>query len=200
MKTIFAKTNAGRLLAFDNSQGLPAAMKDMLRRVDGKTTRRQLLVNPGDKDVLDELIQRDWVQVVSAPWRNSTYASEASALGEPEDSLAAVDTQFDTQAASFFDATGLGTDQFAPTEAAGLDGNMAASNSLKIELAKLLMSDFVTAHLPEYLDVTLSEIMALQTKADLLCMLSAYIDLAHRKGKPGQLHIQQLLLAVADSD
>lgn len=201
MKTIYAKTNAGRLLAFDNSQQLPAAMKNMLRRVDGKTTRQQLLVKPGDTDVLEELIQRQWVQVVSAAWRNSTYASGhgsefTSDFGETQNPP----TELDTLTNSFVDTFGSGGDQFASTEAASLDGDVAVSSSLKIESAKLLMSDFVTTHLPEYLDITLTEIMALRTKADLLCMLGAYIDMAHRKGKPGQQHIQQLLLTVADNE
>ena len=199
--TIYAKTNAGRLLAFDKSQSLPTAMKDLLRRVDGKTTRQQLLVKPGDKDVLDELIQRQWVQVVPAGWRNSTYAS---GYGDTQDPLDVLDTQSDTTADTTTDTVAgnlqLDADQFASTEAAGLDGDVAVISSLKIESAKLLMSDFVATHMPEYVDVTMSEILALQTKADLLCMLSAYIDLAHRKGKPGQLHIQQVLATVADSD
>ena len=173
--TIYAKTNAGRLLAYDNTLDVPPALRDFLRRVDGKTGLQQLMVKPGDRGLLDELITRDLVRVASAPWRNSAYVSSHA------DSAAPPAPQFDA------------------TEPAGL-GHEPIVSSVKIGPAKALMSDFVSSHMPEYAYSTMIEIEALKNKADLLCMLSGYIDLVQRTGKPGQQHVQQLLLAVAGSD
>ncbi len=173
--TIYAKTNAGRLLAFDNSQNMPTELRNLLRRVDGKTQQRELLTTPGDAYWLQELTARELVQIVSTPWRNSAYASS-----QP-DSAAPHKPQFDA------------------AEPAGL-GNGLTSSDVKIAPAKALMSDFVSAYVPEFAHATLLEIEALKSKADLLCMLSGYIDLVQRTGKRGQQHVQQLLLAVASSD
>lgn len=174
--TIYAKTNAGRLLAYDNTLGVPPALRDLLRRVDGKTGHQHLLVKPGDQGLLEELIARDLVQVVSAPWRNSAYVSSHADSAAPH------------------------APQFDATEPARLGDELRVSSSLKIEPAKALMRDFVRTYMPEYADDTMVEITALRNKADLLCMLSGYIDLVQRTGKPGQQHVQQLLLAVVDSD
>lgn len=187
--TIYAKTNAGRLLAFDNSQALPAAMREFLRRVDGKTTRQQLLSHPGDKDMLEELLQRQWVQVVSAPWRNSTYSSSQTG---------ADDAYVDTSSGALESESDI--EQFAPTEAAGLDSESDVSSSLNIRDAKLLMCDFVASHMPEHYEALVNDILEFRDRADLLTMLNPYIDLANSKGKLGQQHVQQLLAMVAGSE
>ncbi len=166
--TIYAKTNPGRLLAFDQAQDVPANWRDMLRRVDGKTRQEQLLLAPGDEALLQVLAQRGLIQVVSTPWRNSISDSRSQA----------------------FDSS-LSPDQ-------GVASN--TSHSAKIDSVIALMILFIQTSLPEYADSTLREITALNNKAELLCMLTGYIDLANRAGKVGQKHVQQLLLELAKTN
>lgn len=187
--TIYAKTNKGRLLAFDNSHGLPAATKEFLRRIDGKTALEQLLVHPGDEDLLDDFIRRQWVQAVSTPWRISTYSSSQNDLNDADGPNSGRSHAFESDA-----------EQFESTEAAALQSEPEVSGNLRISDAKVLMRDFVVGQMPEHYDAVINDIQALRNKADLLCMLSPYIDKAHRKGKLGQQHIQQLLATVADSN
>lgn len=163
--TVYARTNAGRLMAFDTAPGIPAPLKDLLRRVDGKTRQAQLMRNPGDESLLQHLVQKGLVQVVSALWRSSMPTSE-----------------------------------FVAAQPISLAAMVAPPDDTKIVAVKALMGQFVQACLPQYAGATLPEIAALKSKAELLCMLTGYIDLANRAGRDGQKHVQQLLLELAHTD
>lgn len=75
--TVYSKTNAGRLLAFEQKPSISQALKDMLRRVDGKTARYQLTIYAGDDELFEELCARQLVQVTTEPWRHSSAQSAA---------------------------------------------------------------------------------------------------------------------------
>lgn len=70
--TVYSKTNAGRLLAFEQKPGSAGAMRDLLKRVDGKTTYQQLIKSPSDAELFAQLCQQELVQVAPEPWRNSS--------------------------------------------------------------------------------------------------------------------------------
>lgn len=75
--TAYSKTNAERLLAFEPKPGIATAMRELLKRVDGKTSSQQLVNLTGEAELFAELWKRDPVKAVPQAWRNSAASSYA---------------------------------------------------------------------------------------------------------------------------
>jgi len=187
--TVYSKTNAGRLLAFGQKPGMSHELRDLLKRVDGKTPCQQLFRLPGDAERFAELCKQQLVQIAPGPWRNSSVLP-ASLYVEPENTLrpdAATSAQDDPVKKSEPHLSLVGS----------LDND--GQNS-KIKAIQVMMVGFIQAHLPEHADVTLPEIKALASEAHLLCMLSGYVNFINPTGRAGQQHIQELLLTLAGEE
>lgn len=173
--TIYSKTNAGRLLAFEQKPSVSLALRDLLRRVDGKTSSAQLITQPGDAELFEELCVRQLVRVATEPWRNSAHPTPSVS---PSVSAA---------------------DDHGPrlSLVSKLDSPKADT---KIDAVKALMSEFIQVRMPEHVNGTLGEIDALQSETQLLCMLSGYINLINSTGLTGQRHVQELLLILTRAE
>jgi len=177
--TVYSKTNTGRLLAFDQKPSVPQAMRDLLRRVDGKTPYHQLISQPGDAELFEELCQRQLVQIATEPWRNGSTANTSPVPS------------------SSWRAAGNGPEELLLRLVGKPDDPRYGS---KLETVKALMSSFVQTHLPTHADATLAEIRALTSEAELLCMFNGYINLVNPAGQAGQAHVQDLLLAISGDE
>lgn len=178
---VYSKTNTGRLRAFEQKPSLSLALRDLLRRVDGKTHHLQLMTQPTDTALLDELLRRQLVQIAPEPWRSSSAFSQA-----PE--------QSSEQAANVQDSGGR---LRLVADAAGLRTAQVRSN---LEAAKALMCEFIQVVQPLHTQATINEITAIASEAQLLCMLDGYIHLVNQNGQAGQKHVQAVLLALAGGD
>jgi hypothetical protein len=184
--TVYSKTNAGRLLAFDQKPGMARVLRDLLRKVDGKTSYQELVSLPEEVELFAELYQRGLVQIAPEPWRNSSAVSAFS------DSTANKDACLDAQAGQRIDV-----DKKVEPHLTLVVKPDNTLNISKMNAIKSLMSDFIQYQLPKHAATTLPEINALTNEAQLLCMLSGYINLIDPVGKAGQAHIQNLLLILA---
>ena len=187
--TVYSKTNAGRLLAFEQKPGVPEPLRDMLRRVDGKTPYQQLVSRGNDAELFEELFRRKLIQIAPEAWRNSAV------LDSGTDSVLA-------NSMCSLPATSQHADNAKPDEShlSLVAAPGSHRNFSKIETIKAQMVGFVRAELPEHADATFAEIDALTNEAQLLCMLNGYINLVNPSGKAGQVHVQQLLLTLAEED
>lgn len=176
LNAVYSKTNAGRMLAFEQKPTIAPALRDLLRRVDGKTPYQLLIQQPGDAELFDGLEQYKLIQVAKEAWRNSSFM-------QPLDDF--------THAASV-----------SPTAPAAMQDDIAKPSrprSCNLPAVKALMTGFVQSKLPEHAESTLDEIMTLSSDAQLLCMLDGYIHLVSRAGKAGQQHVKELLLTMEAS-
>lgn len=176
LNAVFSKTNAGRMLAFEQKPTIAPALRDLLRRVDGKTPYQLLIKQSGDAELFDELERYKLIQVAKEAWRNSSLMQPLEVL---------------THATSV-----------RPTVPVALQDTSAKPSrprSSNLPAVKELMTLFVQAELPEHAEATLDEIMTLNSDAQLLCMLDGYIHLVSRAGKAGQQHVKELLLTMEAS-
>lgn len=196
--TVYSKTIAGRLLAFEQKPSLPLPLRDMLKRVDGKTPYQQLVRQTGDAEVFEKLFLLQLVQIAPEPWRNSPAPS-----ARPESMPL-------SQAQSL--PTDVREAQFVPTVRQPFDDNKAAKPRLrlvpapdgsvqtsKLQVVKSLMCDFIRAKVPLHAAATCAEIEAVTNEAQFLGIFIAYNHLIGPTGYAGQKHIERLLLTLAQA-
>jgi hypothetical protein len=187
--TVYSKTNAGRLLAFEQKHEMAPAMRNLLKKVDGKTAYLQLIGSPDEAEFFNQLLARELVQIAPELWRNSA--------AEPGFTDSALNTS--VQLGSKANQHQNSVNQ-SPPHLSLVAKPVGAQSPLKIETIKGLMASFIQTQLPQHADATLAEINGLTSEAQFLCMLSGYINLVDPAGKAGQLHVQQLLLTLAGNE
>lgn len=184
--TVYSKTNAGRLLAFEPRSATLPAVRDLLRRVDGKTTYQELISRPGDAEIFQDLLKRQLVQIATEPWRNSAVVADSS-LSAQAHPAPAVNHRVDSNLGPALEPRAVNT-------------STRLEDTSKIDTIKTMMCGFVQTHLPGHVKATFAEINALTNEAQLLCMLTGYVNLINPTGAAGLHHVQLLLLILADSD
>lgn len=184
--TVYSKTNAGRLLAFDQNSHVNMELRNLLRRVDGRATYDQLISTSSDAVLFTELLARQLVQISPAPWRNSAGT------------VAHQDTSSNARAGVNPTANPQPDKHTAPEHRLSLVTKQNDTKQYsKLEIIKLQMTSFIQAHLPTHALTTLPEIAALTSEVQLLCMFNGYVNLIDSTGKAGQVHVQELLLTLA---
>jgi hypothetical protein len=167
--TVYSKTMAGRMVAFDQLSGLTPALKDFLKLVDGKTPPDQLVAQWRDGtealQMLQELEIRGLIEVRAVRWSHTAGNSAFSS--------------------SFTDST--------PPASAPAPQKMARTPA-PVELAaiKEQMATFMLTHLPHHAVTVLKEIEEIDSYDRLMHMLTAYAHLAHDAGRIGLAHIKSL--------
>ena len=192
------------MIAFEQTPSIEPQLRDLLRRVDGKTAYQQLVNQPGDALLFEELQVRQLVQVAPQQWRNSSNASGFTDSAPQFSVRPAANTVLQDNAAKKsspnLSLVARLDESLDPLKPAETRSRPEAVEQPKIRAVKILMCRFVLAQLPEYADATLVEINALTSEAQLLCMLTGYINLVNRTGKAGQQHVQQVLLTLAGDE
>jgi hypothetical protein len=163
--TIYSKTMAGRMVAFDQQTGLTPVLKGFLKSVDGKTPTDQLLAQwqegPDALQLLKELERQGLIELRAVRWSNSSANSSLppSLVNSPPPALTLVH----------------GAKKAARTDSlAGLD-------PIKEEMATFLLT-----HLPQH------EIEEIDSYDRLMMMLTAYANVANEAGREGLTHIKSL--------
>ena len=183
--TIYSKTMEGRLLAFDKQSPLPAPLKDLLKRVDGKTSSDELGSHmgtwAGSADLLRELERRNLVQVNNAR-PVATDISAARLLTAQSRTDGAALEYFATEPVPLFPAS-------APRKQA-----TEQPSHTEIQAIRECMATFILTYLPHYAQSLLKEIEGIDSYEKLMGTLDGYAFVTQEAGRAGLNHIRELRL------
>lgn len=183
--TIYSKTMEGRLQAFDKQSPLPAPLKDLLKRVDGKTSSEELGTHmgtwPGSADLLRELERRNLVQANKAQRVVTDIGAARPPAAQSRPESVALE-YFATEPVPLFPAS-------APRKQAA-----EQPSHTEIQAIRECMATFILTYLPHYARSLLKEIEDIDSYEKLMGTLDGYAFVTQEAGRAGLNHIRELRL------
>ena len=199
---IFAKTNRGRLAAFDPQSQLPVAQKNLLRLIDGKTRLTSLNVRLGASacslELIESLLDQDLIQLTKTDARQaSPAANDSSKQQRQRPHLELVSDESEPTAPASLMA--LLEQEWAPADADSADGDFRHSSDYlgRLQSAKANLISFVVTHMPKQATELSQEIDRImhndQLKATIMAVLSMAYQANPDQTRELQRTVQQLL-------
>ena len=191
---IFAKTNRGRLAAFDPQSPLPAAQKTLLRLIDGKTrlTSLNTTLPPSacSLELIEALLDQDLIQLTKTDAGHaSPSANDDSEQQSQSNRLALLSSQNAPTAPASLMA--LLEQEWAPAGAgAGHSADFRHSSDYqgRLQSAKDSLISFVVTHIPAQAPALSQEIDQITHNEQLKATIIAVLSMAYQacKANPDQ--------------
>lgn len=211
--SLYVRTSAGRVVAFNPATKLPKSLKSLLQAIDGRTESRTIARQFADfgnvESLLEQLESAGLIESKSAAQRTSSFGQDADEIwGLPR----ATHTRPVLHAVPSTKPIGLAInallatparreDAWEVTSASGLDD--APSRSLEESMLELtqqiadIMATFVLTYLPNQAYGLLKELESLRSPAQLKATLPGYEALVVTVGQTGREHIAHLRQLIA---
>ena len=196
---IFAKTNLGRLAAFDPQSQLPVAQKKLLRLIDGKTRLVSLMITLGaaacSLELIESLLDQDLIQLTKTDadqtgmrptgesrhpsrTRHLALVSNHGRLTAPASIMALLEQDWEPAATTS-----------EPPHSSDYQDRLGAAKDNLIQ--------FVTTHMPQQAQALFEEIDQIrhndQLKATIMAVLSMAYQANPDQTRELQRTVQQLL-------
>ena len=199
---IFAKTNLGRMAAFDPQSNLSSAQKALLRLIDGKTrlTTLSSTMDPADCSIelIEALLDKELIQLAkTAPGSAAKSVSDYNAQPNRARHLALVMPHYDRTMPASLAAL------LEPERVSDFSDTAAHSFEYqeRLDTAKDSLATFVLTYLPEDVALMLQEINQIANNDQLKASIVTVLNMANQNSQtdPGQTRaLNQTMLQLSD--